>query len=361
MDKNHLFAKNVILNEKVEGTLRCSAPSNIALVKYWGKYPVQLPANPSISFTLDHSKTITELKFTKKKVKNREFNFEFLFEGKSKPTFLPKLKIFFQRIEPYFDFLTDYTFVINSENTFPHSSGIASSASSMSALSYCLVKLEAELCGINDEKYIINKTSFIARLGSGSACRSVSGPLMVWGNHPKIENSSDCFAIAFPYQAHKVFEQYQDTILLVEHGKKEVSSSVGHDLMHDHPFSKQRFDQAFENLTVLKKVLVTGDIKKFIAIVESEALTLHAMMMTSMPYFILMKPNTLQIIQKVWEYRRNHTSSLCFTLDAGANVHLLYPKTEKDHIKKFIDSELVAYCENEKYICDQIGFGVKLL
>jgi diphosphomevalonate decarboxylase len=61
--------------------------------------------------------------------------------------------------------------------------------------------------------------------------------------------------------------------------------------------------------------------------VVSEALTLHAMMMTSMPYFILMKPNTLQIINAIWKFRNDTKIPVCFTLDAGANVHVLYPKT----------------------------------
>ena len=87
---------------------------------------------------------------------------------------------------------------------------------------------------------------------------------------------------------------------MVDKGEKQVSSTVGHNLMHDHPFAQERFKQTDKNLSKLKNVLKEGDLNKFIEIVESEALTLHAMMMTSMPYFILMKPNTLEIINKIW-------------------------------------------------------------
>ena len=76
-------------------------------------------------------------------------------------------------------------------------------------------------------------------------------------------------------------------------------------------------------------MLTNGNQKRFIEIVESEALTLHAMMMTSMPYFILMKPNTLKIINKIWEFRQTTGSNICFTLDAGANVHVLFPEAEQ--------------------------------
>ena len=90
---------------------------------------------------------------------------------------------------------------------------------------------------------------------------------------------------------------------------------------------------------------------------ESEALTLHAMMMTSMPYFMLMKPDTLEIIQKIWQYREETKTPVCFTLDAGANVHLLYPSSEKDKVQTFIKDNLAQHCENGQYIHDQVGAG----
>ena len=102
--------------------------------------------------------------------------------------------------------------------------------------------------------------------------------------------------------------------------------------MHDHPFAEKRFEQAQENMTKMMSIIESGTLSEFIKIVESEALTLHAMMMTSMPYFILMKPNTLEIINKIWRFRNETDSKVCFTLDAGANVHVLYPENEKDTV-----------------------------
>ena len=95
------------------------------------------------------------------------------------------------------------------------------------------------------------------------------------------------------------------------------------------------------------------------SLVESEALSLHAMMMTSMPYFILMKPNTLEIINKIWKFRSETQSPVCFTLDAGANVHVLYPENVKEKVLQFIQHELVGYCQNGQYICDEIGNGAQ--
>ena len=334
-----------------------SAPSNIALVKYWGKKENQIPANPSISFTLNNCKTITKINVVKK-LENNSFSFDLLFEGKPKEDFKPKIQKFFERIEKYCPFLKEYHFKIDTHNTFPHSSGIASSASGMAALAMNIMSLEKAINPTISDEYFYSKASFLARLGSGSACRSIKGEVVVWGNHTEINGSSDLFGVEFS-EIHSNFKNYQDTILLVDKGEKQVSSTVGHDLMHNHPYAERRFAQAHENLSSIKAILSTGNIAEFIKIVESEALTLHAMMMTSMPYFILMKPNTLEIINKIWKFRNETQIPVCFTLDAGANVHVLYPENVSEKALQFIKDELVGYCQNGQYICDEIGNGAK--
>lgn len=340
-----------------------SSPSNIALVKYWGKKENQLPANPSISFTLNNCKTITKVDIERRFDGN--FTFDLLFEGKPKPEFNQKINQFFLRIEKYCLYINDFHFVIDTKNTFPHSSGIASSASGMAAMAMNIMSLEKALSRnfgteMTDD-YFYQKASFLARLGSGSACRSIKGNVVVWGKHDEINGSSDLFGLEFPTQLHENFHNYQDTILLVDKGEKQVSSTVGHDLMHNHPFAEKRFEQAHHNLSSIKKVLENGDLETFISIVESEALTLHAMMMTSMPYFILMKPNTLEIINKIWIFRKQTNIPICFTLDAGANVHILYPENVREKVLQFIQLELVGYCQNGNYICDEIGNGSQLI
>lgn len=343
------------------GSFTWSSPSNIALVKYWGKKKDQIPENPSISFTLNNCKTTTKLSFSKKE-NNEDFSFDVFLDNEKKDDFKSKIEIFFKRVQVYLPFLKDYYFKIETSNTFPHSSGIASSASGMSALALCLMSLERELNNETISDVFFNqKASFLARLGSGSACRSIEGDLIVWGAHENVEGSSDLFGIKYPYKVHENFKNYQDTILLVDKGEKQVSSTVGHNLMHNHPFAQERFEQAHDNLNKLIPILESGDLNAFIALVESEALTLHAMMMTSMPYFILMKPNTLEIINKIWTFRKNTGLHISFTLDAGANVHVLYPENEKKQILEFIQNELVAYCQNGHYISDRIGFGAEQL
>ncbi|NDV15117.1 diphosphomevalonate decarboxylase [Muricauda sp. TY007] len=338
------------------GKVTWKAPSNIALVKYWGKKPVQIPANPSISFTLDACATTTSVLFEKKD-NNKALSFDLLFEGQPKDDFKPKIHTFLERVEKYVPFLKEYHFIIETSNSFPHSSGIASSASGMAALSMCLMDIERQLNPAMDDALFHAKASFLARLGSGSACRSIKSSLVQWGAHQNIPNSSDLYGVEYPFEVDSVFKSYCDTILLVHKGQKQISSTVGHQLMHGHPYAKNRFQQAFDNLDKLKSILASGNLKEFITVVESEALTLHAMMMTSMPYFMLMKPDTLEIINKIWQYREATKTPVCFTLDAGANVHLLYPEADKEKVLDFIKDELIEHCENGQYIHDRVGSG----
>lgn len=355
------FTPSTYQHLRAAGKVAYKSPSNIALVKYWGKKENQIPANPSISFTLDACATTTFVTYKKLEKMGNGFSFELFFEGKPKEDFKPKIQTFFKRIEAFMPFLSAYHFKIETSNSFPHSSGIASSASGMSALALCLMEIEKELNPSMTDDFFTKKASFLARLGSGSACRSIEGDLVQWGDHEGLKGSSDLYGIKYPYEVHEVFKNYHDTILLVDKGKKQVSSTVGHDLMHGHPFSEQRFAQAHENLSRLKSVFKEGNLSEFVAIVESEALTLHSMMMTGQPYFILMKPNTLEIINKIWAFREKSNTNVCFTLDAGANVHVLYPEKEKEVVYQFIKDELIAYCENGAYIADRIGFGSKKL
>jgi len=361
LNEEQFKARELDPGSEEEGSISWQSPSNIALVKYWGKKEPQLPMNASVSFTLSECHTRTTLIYRKKERPDDRMTFKVIFEGKPKPEFHPKIEKFLERILPYLPFLTAFEFEIHTGNSFPHSSGIASSASGMSALALCLVSLERKFDPTLEGERFKRKASFLARLGSGSAARSIEGPLVVWGAHPGIETSSDLYGVPYPYSVHEVFLEYQDTILLVDKGVKQVSSTVGHGLMHGHPFAGARFRQANTHLQELIPVFEGGDLEAFIRIVEKEALSLHGMMLTSDPYFILMRPNTLEIIERVWSFRKDTGSSLCFTLDAGANVHLLYPKAEKETVGRFIETELARYCQNGQFLKDQTGSGALCL
>ena len=341
--------------QKVEAAkVQHRAPSNIALVKYWGKKDEQIPMNPSISFTLSNSYTETIMEIAPRTDFTTSFQIDFYFEEEPKENFLPKIETFFTRIRNYIPFLRDYYFIVRTRNSFPHSSGIASSASGMAALAVCLMKIEKLFYPEMSEKFFYEKASFLARLGSGSACRSTYGGVVIWGAHSAVPDSSNFYGVPMK-DIHEVFNTFQDSILLIDKGQKPVSSSKGHKLMHDHPYAEARFAQARQNITLLRDILAQGNLDEFCKLVESEALALHAMMLTSNPYYILMRPNTLSAIERIWYFRASTATPVCFTLDAGANIHLLYPEAYKKQVHTFIESQLKPLCQDGDILYDQIG------
>lgn len=331
-----------------------SCPSNIALIKYWGKYENQIPANPSISYTLSQCKTNTEIEF----FADKKFSVQTFLAGKEEVKFGEKIEKYFKNIEQYLPWILKGKYIIKTENTFPHSSGIASSASGFGAIAKCLMDFDDLFNGKSDDDSKLKKASFLARLGSGSACRSLYDGLVVWGETKEVKNSSDLFALPYSTkEIHSIFKNFNDWVLLIHEGEKSVSSTVGHGLMNTNPYADRRFQEAHENFAKLKDILKSGDMKSFIQLVEHEALTLHAMMMMSEPAFILMKTGTLAVINKIWEFRKETNLPLFFTLDAGANVHLLFPSNnDEDKIKSFIIKELVQHTQNNGVVKDVMRF-----
>ncbi len=344
--------------DQVEGLVHWQSPSNIAIVKYWGKYGSQLPRNPSISFTLASARTETSLYYTRKASDQPGIDLEFSFEGAAKPAFAQKIRLFLERILDVFPFLEQLTLRIESANTFPHSAGIASSASSMSALALCLCSVEQRLFGtLPTEAEFLQKVSYIARLGSGSACRSVYPYAALWGQSEASPLSSDFWAVPFESVLAPVFKTFHDDILIVSKKEKSVSSRAGHQLMEDNPYAEPRYESARENTLRLAHALREGDLESFGLIAESEALTLHALMMASNPPFILLQPNSLSLIEQVRQFRKDTGLPLYFTLDAGPNLHLLYPDHIAGPVKDFTETILRPYCEEGTILRDYVGNG----
>lgn len=343
------------MNDKKMNNLQVSwvCPSNIALVKYWGKRPQQLPMNPSLSFSLKKSQTRTSVQL----LPISQPRLTFLFEGEPSP--------FAARIEKYLDTLSieipwinDYSFRINSENTFPHSAGIASSASAFGALALCLAELDQLLTGTEKEpEQFMQTASRLARLGSGSASRSVWPGFAWWGKSAALRGSTDCYALPVSKNIHDCYFRLCDAVLLVDSAKKKVSSSSGHELMNNHPFRDARIQQANNNIEGLLRVMQTDDRPRFLEIVESEALSLHALMMSSTPSFVLLKPESLQIIEKIRSFREETGLPVGFTIDAGPNIHLLYWDEHRNAVHTFIQNELLTFLEDGKWLDDRIGMG----
>jgi diphosphomevalonate decarboxylase len=284
----------------------------------------------------------------------------FLFEGKENPAFKTKIDKYLYPLKDNLHYIENTSFIVSSENTFPHSSGIASSASAMSALALCLCDIEQKILGKTNKDFL-KKSSYYARIGSGSACRSVFPSIGIWGKHSKIPKSSNEFAI--PYlDVAPTFLNFHDDICIVSKKEKSVSSRAGHALMDGNIYAKNRYTQANTRVLDIMAAMKSGDLEKFGQIVEDEALTLHALMMASTPSFILMEANTLLMINAIRRFRNESKLPIYFTLDAGPNIHLLYPNEIYNKVQDFITDELMPLTEQNTIIRDRVGQGsIKLL
>ncbi len=346
-------------NPPEPGNIVWRSPSNIAIIKYWGKYGLQLPRNPSLSLTLASSFTDTSLEYAvNDNPSGSGTDLEFYFHQEENEAFKAKVQAFLESLAPVFPFLKQLKLVIRTGNSFPHSAGIASSASAMSALALCLCSLEDVLFGtLRDPAAFDRKASWVARLGSGSACRSVFPHAAVWGETQHVKEASNEYAVPAGDLIHDTFKDFHDDILIVSSDEKSVSSRAGHALMDGNPFAETRYAQARQRLSVLLDAMRTGDLDTFGKIAEDEALTLHALMMCSNPSYLLMQPGSVAIIEKVRAYRQATGHPLYFTLDAGPNVHLLYPGEIIHEVRAFIEEELKEFCENGRYQEDWVGEG----
>lgn len=324
---------------------KVQAPSNIALIKYWGKKENQIPQNPSLSMTLSKSVTINDFK-----VKSGHGELDFSFNEKVSNQFSSKIENLFLMLKKKYPILNEYHFTVQSMNTFPHSSGIASSASSMAAFSYGILSFLNQLKVLSTD--VLVETSYFARLGSGSACRSVYGPFVEWGI-----TSND---YAKTVLNHTSLNQLRDSIFIVSDQPKKISSSKGHQLMNTNPFAKVRYERANHKVIKVAELLKTGDWETLGPMIEAEALELHGLMLMGDSPFFLIEPETIKLINYIQNYREKTKAQIYFTLDAGPNVHLLYPQTFDQEVKE-ISKLFLSEGWIKSVIHDHAGDGVKYL
>jgi diphosphomevalonate decarboxylase len=273
-----------------------------------------------------------------------EVQVTFFFEGKENAAFGKRVFLFLNNIIDMAPWLKGMALTFHSENSFPHSSGIASSASGMSAIALCVCSLGQQVEErLQDEAYFYQLASHLSRLGSGSASRSVYPYMGLWGKTDLVPGSSDLFAI--PYQEiAPVFKTFHDDILIVSRKEKSVSSTAGHALMDGNIYADNRYKQAEQRLADLIIALGNGNVAQFGKIAEDEALTLHALMMCSDPSYILMEPATISLIKQIRQIRRETGLPLYFSLDAGPNIHLLYPDRISEQVEDLKDALFRKYC-----------------
>ncbi len=281
------------------------ARANIAFIKYWGNSndDLRLPMNGSISMTLDRLRTVTTVEFSPALAED-----EIEVDGEE-PS--PDAKA---RIVAHLDRLRTLAGKplkarVASVNDFPTGVGLASSASGFAALT--LAAAAALEMRLEDREL-----STLARLGSGSATRSIWGGYVEWVAGTEHEDS---FALQIASPEHW---EICDCIALVSAETKEVASSEGHKLAKSSPLYSARLSQVEEDLDRVREAILTRDFESLGSVAERETLSLHAIMMTSQPSLLYWTPATVRVMKEVRNWREEGRA-VYFTIDAGPNVHLL--------------------------------------
>jgi len=298
-------------------TCTATVPSNIAFLKYWGKLDAgaQWPANDSLSMTLSQSRTITAATRIDAALD------EVLLSSNRLASSAP----FAQRVTQHLDLIratlgVDARFSINTHNTFPAACGIASSASGFGALTLAAIAActgAESLDDLNIAGFSAARLAGIARMGSGSACRSFHGGFVRWskGDSPREQDITQI--------ARETDWQLSDLIVIISDAEKSVSSRGGHAAAFTSPLMLPRLAGSKERLAAMTTAIAQRDLARLGELIEQDALDMHAVMLSSTPPAAYIGPETADFLG--WVRRRRQTGELraWFTLDAGPNVHLL--------------------------------------
>ncbi|NDJ36984.1 MAG: diphosphomevalonate decarboxylase [Chloroflexi bacterium] len=290
------------------------AHSNIAFIKYWGNRNenLRLPVTGSISMNLAGLDTTTTVEFDETLADDR-----LLLNGEE------QTGAALDRVSGHLDYIRAMAgfkqrAYVESENTFPAGAGIASSASAFAALTLAA----CDAAGLDLDERTLSMT---ARLGSGSASRSVPGGFVAWWAADRHEDSY-AETIAPPEHWDLV-----DVVAIVSTEHKAVGSTGGHRLAPTSPLQTGRIADAERRLAACRQAILERDFEAFAEVVEHDALMMHAVMMTSQPALIYWTPDTLRLIEAARAWRADGMP-VCFTIDAGPNVHLMTPAAYADSV-----------------------------
>lgn len=312
--------------------IQVSAPSNIALIKYMGKIDTRenSPINSSFSFTLDELRTYVEIE--KISDTDEELKWQPLIQPGFSPFELSENGK--KRFLRHFDSLKKTwglqgSYLIKSGNNFPSDCGLASSASSFAALTLAASEL-AEKSGVQD----LNRFELaeFSRKGSGSSCRSFFGPWALW-------SPTGVRPMDLP------LTQLKHSVVVVEAGRKTVSSSEAHRRVVTSPLFDGRPARAEARLADLLMAFREQDWERIYQICWAEFWDMHALFETSKPAFGYFEPGTVEVLKTIREIWANEKDGPVVTMDAGANVHLLF-RQDQSELQKKIHSFFTP-----KYIC----------
>ncbi len=283
---------------------QASAPSNIALIKYMGKKSQDnLPINSSLSLTLDHLRTTVELELSK--VDTFE---DSNFSVSERDRFLNHLKF----LKKEFD--VENCFKVKSYNNFPMSSGLASSASSFAALTLAF----KEFLNLNGVHPGITQLSVLSRMGSGSSCRSFFKPWCLWDHKTGIAQVIDLPSDKFIH------------ISVLVSGKKKISSSRAHKMVESSLLYETRAKRAAVRLSQVISCLKEDKWEELYGLVSAEFWDMMSLFHTSIPGFFYIEQGSIEILRSVEKIWDDNGSGPLVTMDAGANIHLIFKPRDKN-------------------------------
>lgn len=318
----------MIFNNQIKLKSSAIAHSNIAFIKYWGRSPdhnsrLNIPTNDSISMTKlgltenTRLQTHTTIEFSKAYEKDIAMVGEEILIGRGMERVLAVVNPLRELAE------VDYKFKMMSKNDFPTQAGLASSASAFAALAIAT----ADALGLDLSK---EEISTYARLGSGSAARSIYGGFVWWhkGNsHETSYAEQICGPNDFDMAA---------VIAIIHQGKKDVTSDAGHESARTSPFNEVRVKTSQEQADEIRKAILDDDFTKVGQIAEENCMNMHLVMITSRPALVYWHPDTLRVIESVRRMRREGLECY-FTIDAGPNVHCLCRPEDMDELQKLLE------------------------
>ena len=298
------------------------AHPNNALIKYWGNREdaLRIPANGSISLTLGGLENRMSVRFD-----DRLDSDSLIINGEpAEPEMMDRASAHLDLLRGMAD-VADFA-LMESKTNFPLGAGLASSAAAYAALTVA----GASALGLEfDQKEL----SRIARRGSGSAARSIHG-----GFVELLAGDSDqaSYALQIAPEDHW---QILDLVVIVEEGVKHTGSSAGHTLATSSPLQESRVADAPRRLQSCRNAILERDFKSLSQVVERDSDMMHAIMMTSEPPLHFWTGETLQVMTAVRNLRAEGVS-VCYTIDAGPNVHCLcLPESENDVLQTLADHD----------------------
>ncbi|MFZ4828355.1 MAG: diphosphomevalonate decarboxylase [Phototrophicaceae bacterium] len=287
------------------GTAHTRAFSNIAFIKYWGNHDhrLRLPVSSSISMNLSglYSETVVEWGT------HLEQDSLVLNGQVATPEALSRIVIYLDLVRELYGF--DGFFSVSSSNTFPTGAGIASSASGFGALAYAV----NQAVGLQLTE---RELSTLARLGSGSASRSIPAGFVQW--HQGYDHASSYAETIAPVDHWELV----DVIAIISKGHKAIGSTEGHGLASTSVLQQGRLQDSEGRFERCKQSLLSRDFDSFSEVVEYDSNLMHAVMMTSNPPLFYWQPGSIEVMHQIRQWRKEGIG-VCFTLDAGPNVHCI--------------------------------------